>query len=130
MDIEYVNYFGYESENLVKDEITVLSSTTDSSMPDLCEEPPKTIFCNLDGTLLFNWGDMTTNCKNPPLLLEGALDSIHKWENAHYTIVITTNRKECLRRRTEEQLCLVGIVYDVLIMGLPLGSKIVINKLS
>jgi mannose-6-phosphate isomerase len=88
---------------------------------------PKTIFCDIDGTLLHHHGDIVTNYQDKPILLPGALENIKQWEKNNFTIVLTTGRKECVREQTELQLLKMGIVYDKLIMGLPNGDRILIN---
>jgi quercetin dioxygenase-like cupin family protein len=40
---------------------------------------------------------------------------------------LTTGRKECARKITEEQLSKCGIVYDSLIMGITNGDRVLIN---
>ncbi len=88
---------------------------------------PKTIFCDIDGTLLHHHGDIVSNYQDETILLPGALENIKQWEKNNFTIVLTTGRKECLREQTELQLLKMGIVYDKLIMGLPNGDRILIN---
>jgi quercetin dioxygenase-like cupin family protein len=88
---------------------------------------PKTIFCDIDGTLLHHNGDVVSNYQDEPILLSGALENIKQWEKNNFTIVLTTGRKECLRENTEQQLLKMGIIYDKLIMGLPNGDRILVN---
>lgn len=88
---------------------------------------PKTVFCDIDGTLVPHTGDITENYRGPPPPLPGVLDAIRAWDRANYRIILTTGRKESTRSATEEQLRSAGIVYDDLIMGLPNGDRIVIN---
>ena len=87
----------------------------------------KTVFCDIDGTLLKHHGDIVRNVAGAPELLPAALESIKAWERLNYKIVLTTGRKECTRARTEEQLRAAGIVYDHLLMGLPNGERVLIN---
>lgn len=88
---------------------------------------PKTIFCDIDGTLLQHFGNISMNIKNEPILLKNAVESIHQWESLNYKIILITGRKESLRKRTEEQLLQAGIIYDYLIMGVTNGDRIIIN---
>ena len=88
---------------------------------------PKTIFCDIDGTLLHHHEDIVSNYQAESILLPGALANIKQWEKNNYTIVLTTGRKECLKEITENQLLKMGIIYDKLIMGLPNGDRILIN---
>jgi quercetin dioxygenase-like cupin family protein len=88
---------------------------------------PKTIFCDIDGTLLEHHGDIIYNYQKEPKLLPNTLENIKQWEKNNYTIVLTTGRKECLREITENQLVKLGVIFDKLIMGLPNGDRILIN---
>ena len=45
-------------------------------------------------------------------------------------IILTTGRKEGMRRITEQQLENAGIVYDRLIMGIGGGIRVLINDLK
>jgi hypothetical protein len=88
---------------------------------------PKTIFCDIDGTLLFHKGDIVKNFQEEPLLLSNVIESIKQWEKLNYKIILTTGRKECVRKETEQQLSKLGIIYDYLIMGITNGDRIIIN---
>lgn len=87
----------------------------------------KTIFCDIDGTILEHKGDIFKNINNDHTILEGVLDKFKEWDKNNYTIILTTGRKESWRKITEEQLLYFGIPYDKLIMGLPNGERIIIN---
>jgi len=89
--------------------------------------PPKTIFCDIDGTLFEHKNDIILNYKENPVVLQNVIQNIKQWEKLNYTIILTTGRKECLRKITETQLLTCGIVYDQLIMGLPNGARVLIN---
>jgi len=86
---------------------------------------PKTIFCDIDGTLVEHTGDITKNTTSQ--LLNNVIDSIKQWDKLNYKIILTTGRKESTRKKTEEQLSNLGIVYEQLIMGLPNGHRVIIN---
>ena len=88
---------------------------------------PKTIFCDIDGTLIKHFGDIEYNYKNEPELLNNVLDTIKQWDKLNYKIILTTGRKESMRRRTEEQLSQLNIIYDLLIMGIANGDRVLIN---
>jgi quercetin dioxygenase-like cupin family protein len=88
---------------------------------------PKTIFCDIDGTLLKHFGNIKDNIDNEPIILDNVLNTIHQWEKLNYKIILTTGRKECTRKITEEQLSKCGIVYDSLIMGITNGDRVLIN---
>jgi len=88
---------------------------------------PKTIFCDIDGTILFHKGDIVKNVQEEPIILPNVIESIKQWERLNYKIILTTGRKECTRKQTEQQLSNLGIVYDLLIMGITNGDRIIIN---
>jgi len=88
---------------------------------------PKTIFCDIDGTLFEHKGDIVKNIKENPNILKKTIEQIKQWEKLNYKIILVTGRKECTRKITEEQLSLFGIVYDTLLMGLPNGERVLIN---
>ena len=87
----------------------------------------KTIFCDIDGTLLLHRGDMVNQIKMAPEILPDALIKNKEWEKLNYKIILTTGRKESVREQTVKQLADAGIVYDYLLMGLPNGARILIN---
>jgi hypothetical protein len=87
----------------------------------------KTVFCDIDGTLLNHTGDIIKNNLEQSVVLPAVTDVLKQWDRASYTLVLTTGRKESLRSHTENQLRESGIFYDQLIMGLPNGDRIVIN---
>lgn len=87
---------------------------------------PKTVFCDIDGTLLMHMGDIQSNL-DEPTALRNVVNTIREWDRANYRIILTTGRKESTRERTEHQLHKAGIVYDDLIMGLPNGDRVLIN---
>lgn len=90
---------------------------------------PKTIFCDIDGTILEHRGDILAQIYDNPVLnvLPGVLDRFKEWDSYGYKIILVTGRKECLRKLTEAQLARVGIVYDMLIMGIGPGIRYMIN---
>ena len=89
---------------------------------------PKTIFCDLDGTLVKH--SNPTDVQNPDLLLEvlpGVHEKLIEWDTKGYHVVITTGRKESAREATVKQMQRAGINYDQLIMGFGGGDRILIN---
>ena len=89
---------------------------------------PKTIFCDLDGTLVKH--SNAIDIQNPNLELEvlsGVYKRLREWDTKGYHIVITTGRKESARNATIKQLQRAGIVYDQLVMGFGGGDRILIN---
>jgi mannose-6-phosphate isomerase len=87
----------------------------------------KTIFCDIDGTILKHKGDIFKNILEPPVLLENVLETFKQWDKNNFKVILTTGRKESYRAQTEEQLRSIGIPYDTLLMGLPNDNRIVIN---
>ena len=90
---------------------------------------PKTIFCDLDGTLTKHPADSTVK-QDPNYELEvlpGTKEMMYDWDIKSYHIVITTGRKESAREATVKQLQRAGILYDQLIMGFGGGDRILIN---
>ena len=91
-------------------------------------DKPKTIFCDLDGTLVKHSNPV--DVQNPNLELEvlpGTHERLIEWDTKGYYIVITTGRKESARQSTIKQLSRAGIIYDQLIMGFGGGDRILIN---
>lgn len=90
-------------------------------------ERPKTIFCDIDGTLWNHVGGVCVQANAKHELLPNTKEAIDKWDRLGYKIILTTGRKESLRTKTENELLRLGIVYDQLIMGLGGGVRILIN---
>jgi len=89
---------------------------------------PKTIFCDIDGTLWSHPGHASEQNKFEDCeILPNTIDAINNWDKLGYKIMLTTGRKESLRNATENHLHKLGIVYDNLIMGLGGGDRILIN---
>ena len=92
---------------------------------------PKTIFCDLDGTLTKHPGPgFSTILQDPDHRLEllpGVKEFLMKIDKERYYLVITTGRKESGREATIKQLQKAGILYDQLIMGFGGGDRILIN---
>lgn len=92
------------------------------------EKRAKTIFCDIDGTLVKHFiPTITQKTDHRMILLEGTLEKLTEWEKMGYNIILTTGRKESLRKVTEQQLQDVGIIYDQLIMGIGAGVRVLIN---
>ena len=87
----------------------------------------KTIFCDIDGCIIKHNGNLTTQLLMEAELLPGAIDKINEWNYMGYTLILTTGRKESMRKKTEQDLENLGVFYDKLIMGLPRGERVVIN---
>ena len=95
------------------------------------DKRPLTIFCDIDGTLVKH--SKPTDSQKPTHtleLLDGTLEKLLEWDKMGYNIILTTGRKESLRRVTELQLEEAGIIYDHLIMGIGGGKRYIINDLK
>lgn len=91
-------------------------------------ERPKTIFLDIDGTLVKHKPLCENTLPNNKLeILDGTLEKLTEWDLKGYRIILTTGRKESLRMATENQLNDLGIFYDILIMGIGGGDRILIN---
>lgn len=100
------------------------------------ESRGKTLFIDIDGTILKHMGDATGACFDPSLvsipafLLEGVLSSFNNWCSKGYRIILTTGRNESMRDITQRQLWRAGLFWDMLIMGIGGGERILINDIS
>jgi hypothetical protein len=89
---------------------------------------PKTIFCDIDGTLVTHGLPTKNTSPSKTLyLLPGTIEKLSEWDAKGYNIILTTGRRESMRKATEEQLAGLGIFYDRLIMGIGGGDRIIIN---
>ena len=94
----------------------------------MAELRTKTIFCDIDGTLLKHIGYSSQQLLNiEPELLPNALNAINNWDSNGYNVILTTGRKESMRQKTIQDLNKLGIVYDQLIMGIGGGPRVLIN---
>jgi histidinol phosphatase-like enzyme len=87
----------------------------------------KTLFIDIDGTLLYHNGEANMQTKYSPRLLPGVTEKLAEWEEKGYRVILLTGRKESEREETIKQLSQVGIQYDKLIMGLSRGDRVIIN---
>ena len=89
---------------------------------------PATIFCDIDGTLVEHaHPDIAAKPNFSMKLLPGTIEKLLEWERKGYRLILTTGRKESMRKQTIRQLEKAGIVYDKLIMGFGSGPRYVIN---
>ncbi len=89
---------------------------------------PKTIICDIDGTLVKHQPPWLNTSPSQKLeLLPGTIEKLSEWDAKGYNIILMTGRKESLRLNTEKQLSEVGVFYDKLIMGVGGGPRIIIN---
>lgn len=90
-------------------------------------EKPKTIFCDIDGTILKHSHNFSEIIKSSPEVLPGVLKKFNEWDSKGYKIILTTARKESARQLTEEHLSKLGICWDILLMNITSGKRILIN---
>ncbi len=88
---------------------------------------PKTVFCDIDGTLLKHHGGYLENETEPHEVLPHVYETLKDWEKRNYRIILITGRKESQRDHLTKLLAAQHIPYDQLIMGLPNGDRILIN---
>jgi hypothetical protein len=88
----------------------------------------KTLFCDIDGTLIKNSGQYFVPRwgTQPPLEDNVAhLKKLH--EKGRTQIILTSTRPESFREVTEKELKDAGIPYNKLVLGLWHGQRLVIN---
>lgn len=88
---------------------------------------PKTIFCDIDGTIIKHVHRFSEVGKTPAEILPGVKEKFDEWDSKGYKIILTTARKESARRLTEKQLSSIGLPWDHLIMGVTSGQRVLIN---
>ena len=89
---------------------------------------PKTIICDIDGTLVRHVTPLETSKPNFKMeLLPGTIEKLQEWDVKGYNIILISGRREGSRNETERQLAEVGIIYDKLILGVGGGIRHLIN---
>ena len=89
---------------------------------------PITIFCDIDGTLVEHHPpNISAHPDNSLKILANTISKLTEWDAKGYNIILTSGRKEGMRRVTEEHLAEVGIFYDQLILGIGGGIRYLIN---
>jgi len=86
----------------------------------------KTIICDLDGTILkhtHKYSDLSIDQKS----LIGVNKKFDEWDSLGYKIILMTARKESARKITEKLLLELKNPYDLLIMGVGNGIRVLIN---
>lgn len=106
------------------------------------ESRGKTLFVDIDGTIFKHMGNATGACFDPvpfekgdpdvsPWYLLSAVCAVfNNWCSKGYRIILTTGRNESMREVTEKQLRYAGLFWDMLIMGIGGGERILINDMS
>ena len=92
---------------------------------------PKTIICDIDGTLVKHVSLDTSSKPNFKMeLLPGTIKKLQEWDVKGYNIILISGRRESMRKVTEKQLSEVGIMYDQLILGVGGGERHLINDMK
>lgn len=90
-------------------------------------EKPKTIFCDIDGTILKHAHKFSELDNSAPIDLPGVIDKFNEWDSIGHKIILVTARKESGREMTERHLKSLGLMWDHLIMGVSSGQRVLIN---
>ena len=90
-------------------------------------EKPKTIFCDIDGTLVKHAHRFSDLKDTEPILLPGVREKFNQWDSQGHKIILCTARKESAREMTESHLRMLGLCWDILIMGVTSGQRVLIN---
>jgi haloacid dehalogenase-like hydrolase len=93
----------------------------------MIEDIPKTIFCDIDGTLVQHEIPRCFYSDYKLRVLPNVKEKILEWHQKSYVIILTTGRKESNRAILVKQLQDAGIVYDQLLMGMTRGERVIIN---
>lgn len=86
-----------------------------------------TTFVDLDGTCFLEQGDLQAIITKEAVVLPGVHLRFAEWREKDYYVVITTARPESMRALTLKHLNDNGLWCDQLVMGLPIGPRVVIN---
>lgn len=88
---------------------------------------PKTIFCDIDGTIIKHAHKFSLVGRDNAKDLDGVLAKFNEWDSKGHKIILTTARKESARYITEKQLHDLGFCWDYLLMGMTSGVRVLIN---
>jgi dTDP-glucose pyrophosphorylase len=90
-------------------------------------EKPKTIFCDIDGTIIKHAHMFSEISKHKSEALAGVVSKFNEWDAKGHKVILTTARKESARQGTEKALEELGLSWDLLIMGVTSGTRVLIN---
>lgn len=95
----------------------------------MAENRPLTIFLDIDGCIFEHPGHPNAHITKPEetKLLDGVKEKFIEWIMKEYKIILTSGRKECTRKETEDQLRYHGLCWDQLILGVGGGIRVLIN---
>ena len=86
----------------------------------------KTIFCDIDGTLL-KYREFEKYSEIEPIPILSVVNKINVLYSKGHHIVITTARSESMRKFTINELKKCNILYNQLVMGIGRGNRFLIN---
>lgn len=89
-----------------------------------------TYFIDIDGVLIEHKGNLSEQIKQNAIILPETLNMLNNIEKNGGKIILTTGRKESMRKQTEETLSQLGIFYEQLVMNCNRGPRILINDLK
>jgi hypothetical protein len=89
----------------------------------------KTIFCDIDGTLVYQVPFEEIN-PTTSMALPGVVKKMNAWYNSGYHIVLTTARPPEYELVTKQEMQLLNIPYHQLVMGIGRSERILINNKS
>lgn len=88
---------------------------------------PKTLFIDLDGTVLKHFHTISDVQTKEPELLSGVVEKINEWDSQGHKIIFVTARKESTRLITEQQLRKFGLAWDQIVMDAGGGERYLVN---
>lgn len=102
-------------------------SVYQAKVKEFYTEKPKTIFCDIDGTIIKHAHRFSHIGKEDPVDLDGVIDKFNEWDSKGHKIILTTARKESARYITEKHLSDLGFCWDYLLMGMTSGTRLLVN---
>ncbi len=90
---------------------------------------PRTLIIDIDGCL-FRQKDFWPDIVKINELLPGVKEKLKRWHMRGDRIVLISARPEGYRGTTEHQLRKANLMWDVLLMGMPTGQRILINDVK
>ena len=91
---------------------------------------PDTIICDIDGVIFKHEGTHSRIVRHPKDLLPGVREQFDTWERAGCFILLVTGCKESYRAQREQELRDAGLFWDVLVMGMGGGRRVLVNDLK
>lgn len=99
----------------------------EAKVSEYYSEKPKTIFVDLDGTILKHAHHSQGNTIATPELLPGVMKKFLEWGSLGHKIILTSARREQNRQKIESELQELGIHWDFLLLGITSGQRFLIN---